>query len=166
MLSKAEKEVLIASPHIYYTDWLTAELKPILSKGVKVRIITWPSYERRNFKGIEDVVEDKKQYFTLKRFLEMFPPGTVRINDNIHAKLAVVDEKEVLITTANLTQTGLWENYETGFWAENEKLASQAKDFFDVVWNSRETLELDETTIDPKIAWAEIMDLKGEKDVV
>jgi cardiolipin synthase len=96
----------------------------------------------------------------------MFPPGTVRINDNIHAKLAVVDEKEVLITTANLTQTGLWENYETGFWAENEKLASQAKDFFDVVWNSRETLELDETTIDPKIAWAEIMDLKGEKDVV
>ena len=165
MLSKAEKEVLITSPHIYYTDWLTAELKPSIERGVKVRIITWPSYDRRSFRNIEDVVEDRKQYFTLRRFLEMFPPGTVRINDNIHAKLVVVDEREVLITTANLTQTGLWENFETGYWAENENLAKQAKDFFEIVWNSKETIELDESTLDPKVAWAQIMDLKmGEEE--
>jgi len=166
ILSKAEKEVLITSPHIYYTDWLTAELKPIIARGVKVRLITWPSYERRTFRNLEDVVEDRKQFFTLRRFLEMFPEGTVRMNDNIHAKLAVVDEKEVLITTANLTQTGLWENFETGYWAENEKLAQQAKDFFEIVWNSKETIELDETTLDPKIAWAQIMDLKGSYEDV
>jgi len=163
-LRNAEEEVLITSPHIYYTDWLTAELKPIIERGVKVRIITWPGYERRAFRNVEDVVDDRKQAFTLRRFLEMFPPGTVRMNDNIHAKLVVIDEKELLITTANFTQTGLWENFETGYWAENEELAKQAKEFFEVVWNSRETIELDETTINSKIAWAHIMDLKGSNE--
>lgn len=161
VLREAKSEVLIASPHIYYTDWLTAELKPLIAEGVKVRIVTWPSYERRNFRHVEDVVDDRKQLFTLRRFLEMFEPGTVKINDNIHAKLVVVDESKVLVTTANFTQTGLWENYESGYWAENEELAKQAKEFFEMVWNAKETLELDENTIDPKISWAQIMDLKS-----
>lgn len=161
VLRNAKSEVLIASPHIYYTDWLTAELKPLIAEGVSVRIVTWPSYERKNFRHVEDVGEDRKQLFTLRRFLEMFEPGTVRINDNIHAKLVVVDESEVLVTTANFTQTGLWENYESGYWAENEELAKQAKEFFEIVWNAKETLELDENTIDPKISWAQIMELKS-----
>ncbi|WP_048085936.1 phospholipase D family protein [Archaeoglobus veneficus] len=165
MLGKAKEEILITSPHIYYTDWLTAELKPAIDRGVRVRIITWPSYDRKPFRSVEEVYEDKKQYFTLKRFLEMFPQGTVRLNDNIHAKMAVVDGKEVLITTANLTQTGLWENYEIGFWADNEELAKQAKSFFETVWNSEDTIELDEDTLEPKIAWAEIMDRKRKREV-
>ncbi len=160
MFGRANKEILITSPHIYYTDWLTAELKPAIDRGVKVRLITWPSYERKVFKNVEEVREDRKQYFTLKRFLEMFPPGTVRLNDNIHAKMVVVDEKEVMITTANLTQTGLWENYEIGFHAKNEKLAKQAKNFFDIVWNSEDTIELNETTIHAKEAWKIIMEKK------
>lgn len=164
MLGKANNEILITSPHIYYTDWLTAELKPAIDRGVRVRIITWPSYERKVFKSVEEVYEDKKQYFTLKRFLEMFPPGTVRLNDNIHAKLVAVDGREVLITTANITQTGLWENYEIGFWAENEELAMQAKEFFETVWNSEDTIELDENTLEPKVAWAEIMDIKSRRE--
>jgi len=164
MLGKANNEILITSPHIYYTDWLTAELKPAIDRGVRVRIITWPSYERRVFKSVEEVYEDKKQYFTLKRFLEMFPPRTVRLNDNIHAKLVAVDGREVLITTANITQTGLWENYEIGFWAENEELAMQAKEFFETVWNSEDTIELNENTLEPKVAWAEIMDIKSRRE--
>ena len=164
MLGKANNEILITSPHIYYTDWLTAELKPAIDRGVRVRIITWPSYERKVFKNVEEVYEDKKQYFTLKRFLEMFPPGTVRLNDNIHAKLVAVDGREVLITTANITQTGLWENYEIGFWAENEELAMQAKEFFETVWNSEDTIELNENTLEPKVAWAEIMDIKSRRE--
>ena len=162
MFKNAKEEVLITSPHIYYTDWLTAELKPLIDRGVKVRIITWPSFERRQFKSLEEVYEDRKQYFTLKRFLEMFPIGTVRLNDNIHAKLVVIDRREVFLSTANLTQTGLFENYEVGFWAENEELARQAADFFDRVWDSPETIELDEDSLDAKVAWAEIMARKSE----
>jgi len=164
MFGKAEREILITSPHIYYTDWLTAELKPALDRGVNVRIITWPSYERRLFKNVHDVRDDKKQYFTLKRFLEMFPPGTVRLNDNIHAKMVIVDESKVLITTANLTQTGLWENYEVGFKAENEELSEQAKNFFEMVWNSEDTIELNEETIHPDVAWKIIMEKKKQRE--
>ncbi len=163
MVGNAKEEILISSPHIYYTDWLTAELKPVVDRGVRVRVITWPSYERRTFRSIDEVQEDRKQYFTLKRFLEMFPSGTVKINDNIHAKLVIVDGKEVLITTANLTQTGLWENYEIGFWADNEDLASQAKEFFEDVWNAEDTIELNEESIEPKVAWAVIMDIKERR---
>lgn len=162
MFKNTKEEVLITSPHIYYTDWLTAELKPLIDRGVRVRIITWPSFERRQFKSLEEVYEDRKQYFTLKRFLEMFPPGTVRLNDNIHAKLVVVDGREIFMTTANLTQTGLFENYEVGFWAENEELARQAAEFFNRVWDSPETIELDQDNLDAKVAWAEIMTRKSE----
>ena len=164
MFGKAQKEILITSPHIYYTDWLTAELKPAIDRGVRVRIITWPSYERRMFRNVSEVREDRKQYFTLKRFLEMFPPGTVRLNDNIHAKMVVVDESRVLITTANLTQTGLWENYEVGFKAENRELAEQAKSFFEMVWNSEDTIELNEKTIQADEAWRIIMERKKQRE--
>ncbi len=164
MFGKAEKEILITSPHIYYTDWLTAELKPAVDRGVRVRIITWPSYERRVFRSADEVREDRKQYFTLKRFLEMFPPGTVRLNDNIHAKMVVVDERSVMITTANLTQTGLWENYEVGFRAESRELAEQAKNFFEMVWNSEDTIELNEETLDARRAWEIIMERKRKRD--
>ncbi len=166
MIQRAEKEILITSPHIYYTDWLTAELQPLMSRGIKFRIITWPSYRREMYRNVDEVQEDKKQYFTLKRFLEMFPPGSVKLNDNIHAKMIVVDEKEVLITTANLSQTGLYENYEVGVYADNPDLAKQAKDFFEHVWNSEDTVELDEETLNAKVAWALIMDLKSKKEEI
>jgi len=164
MIQRAEKEILITSPHIYYTDWLTAELQPLMNRGIKFRIITWPSYKREMYKSVDEVQEDKKQYFTLKRFLEMFPPGSVRLNDNIHAKMIVVDEREVLITTANLSQTGLYENYEVGVYADNSDLAKQAKEFFETVWNSEDTIELDLETLNAKVAWALIMDLKSKKE--
>ncbi len=163
-IRNAKREVLISSPHIYYTDWLTAELQPLMARGVKVRIITWPSYERRQFKSVEEVYEDRKQFFTLKRFLEMFPAGSVKMNDNIHAKMVIVDEKEIIVTTANLTQTGLFENYETAIYAKNERIAKKAKEFFESIWNAKETIELNEETIDAKKAWEEIMKRKTEEE--
>lgn len=165
MIQRAEKEILITSPHIYYTDWLTAELQPLMSRGIKFRIITWPSYRRDVYRSVEEVQEDKKQYFTLKRFLEMFPPGSVRLNDNIHAKMLIVDEREVLVTTANLSQTGLYENYEIGVYAENPDLAKRAKEFFEQVWNSEDTIELNEDTLNAKVSWALIMDIKSSREV-
>jgi len=157
MIKNAKKEVLLTSPHIYYTDWLTAELQPLVSKGVKVRIITWPGYERRQFKSVDEVFEDKKQLFTLRRFLEMFPKGTVKLNDNIHSKMLIVDEKEVLITTANLTQTGLFENYEAGVYAKSEELAKKSKEYFEMIWSSEESVDLSEEMMDVKRCWEEIM---------
>jgi HKD family nuclease len=163
MLKDAKEEILITFPLIYYTDWLTAELKPALDRGVRVRVLTWPCYERRQFESVEEVYEDRKQKFTLKRFLEMFPPGVVKINDNIHSKMVVVDRKRILITSANLTQTGLWENYEVGIWAENESLAEEGASYFEMVWNSFESVELTEEMLDAKNSWLAIMKRKEER---
>jgi phosphatidylserine/phosphatidylglycerophosphate/cardiolipin synthase-like enzyme len=163
MLKDAKEEILITFPLIYYTDWLTAELKPALDRGVKVRILTWPCYERRQFESVDEVYEDRKQKFTLKRFLEMFPAGVVKINDNIHSKMVVVDRKKILITSANLTQTGLWENYEVGMWAENESLAEEGANYFEMVWNSFESVELTEEMLDAKKSWLAIMKRKEER---
>ena len=167
MLKDAKEEILITFPLIYYTDWLTAELKPAMDRGVRVRIITWPCYERRHFESEEEVVEDRKQKFTLKRFLEMFPHGVVKLNDNIHSKMIIVDRQKILVTSANLTQTGLWENYEVGVWAENEKLAQEGVDYFEMVWNSLESVDLDEDMLDPKKSWNIIMERKRrERDEI
>jgi cardiolipin synthase len=79
----------------------------------------------------------------------MFPEDTVRINDNAHPKLIIVDEKEIIVSSANLTQTGLWVNYEAGIWAKDEVMAKEGYAFFERLWDAEETLVLSEETLDP-----------------
>ena len=149
MLRGAQEEVLITSPWIFYVDWITGTIKPLVDRGIKVRIVTWPSYERVKFGTRAEVTENKKQVFALRRFLTMFPPETIRMNDNVHAKMVVADRKELLVSSVNLTQTGLWENYEAGVWMRDEALAGKAAEYFEELWEAPSTIPLTWDTLDP-----------------
>ncbi|NOZ58479.1 MAG: hypothetical protein GXO66_02720 [Euryarchaeota archaeon] len=141
-IRSAEREVAITSPWIFYVDWFTSNIKQLTDRGVRVRIITWPWYERRKVRDRWEYIENRRQSFALERFLDMFPPGTVKLNENLHSKLVIVDEKKVIASSANLTQTGFWENYEAGIWIEDEEVARQAMEYFEKVWNSESSVTL------------------------
>ena len=141
-IRSAKREVAITSPWIFYVDWFTSNIKQLTDRGVKVRIITWPWYERRRVGNRWEYIENRRQSFALERFLDMFPPGTVKLNENLHSKLIIVDGKKVIASSANLTQTGFWENYEAGIWIEDEEVAKQAMEYFDKVWNSKDSITL------------------------
>ena len=79
----------------------------------------------------------------------MFPPETIRMNDNVHAKMVVADRKELLVSSVNLTQTGLWENYEAGVWMRDEALAGKAVEYFGELWDATSTIPLTWETLDP-----------------
>ncbi|WP_456473795.1 phospholipase D family protein [Candidatus Pyrohabitans sp.] len=141
-IRSAKHEVAITSPWIFYVDWFTSSIKQVADRGVKVRIITWPWYERRKVGNKWEYIENRRQSFALERFLDMFPPGTVKLNENVHSKLIIVDGKEVIASSANLTQTGFWENYEAGIWIEDEEIAKAAMEYFEKVWNSKHSVTL------------------------
>ncbi len=141
-IRSAREEVAITSPWIFYVDWFTSNIKQLTDRGVKVRIITWPWYERRKVRDRWEYIENRRQSFALERFLDMFPPGTVKLNENLHSKLIVVDRKKVIASSANLTQTGFWENFEAGIWIEDEEVARQAMEYFEKVWNAENSVTL------------------------
>jgi cardiolipin synthase len=146
----AQEEVLIISPWLFYVDWLTAMIKPLADRGIRIRIVTWPSYARGSWEeGGVEIKQNKKQAFALRRFLNMFPGDTVRLNDNAHSKLIIVDRKAIIASSANLTQTGLFMNYEAGIWVFDEALAGDGVAFFEKLWNADETIALSEETLDP-----------------
>jgi cardiolipin synthase len=146
----AQEEVLIISPWLFYVDWLTAMIKPLADRGIRIRIVTWPSYARGSWEeGGVEVKQNKKQAFALRRFLNMFPRDTVRLNDNAHSKLIIVDRKAIIASSANLTQTGLFMNYEAGIWVFDMALAGDGVAFFEKLWNADETIALSEETLDP-----------------
>jgi len=149
LLRNAKEEVLITSPWIYYVDWFTSNIKQLTDRGVKVRILTWPSYERKKAGRDWTLVENKKQGFALSRFLAMFPQDTVRLNPSVHAKMIVVDREKVMTSSSNLTQTGLWENYEAGIWIEDEEMARQAADYFNKIWMAEDTIPLSQEMFNP-----------------
>ncbi len=141
-IRSAKHEVVITSPWIFYVDWFTSNIKQLTDRGVRVRIITWPWYERRKVGNRWEYIENRRQSFALERFLDMFPPGTVKLNENLHSKLVIVDGKKVIASSANLTQTGFWENYEAGIWIEDEEVAKAAMEYFEKVWNSENSITL------------------------
>lgn len=142
ILKDAKEEVLITSPWIYYVDWFTSNIKQLTDKGIKVRIVTWPGFQRKKIGARWEIVDIRRQSFALERFLNMFPKDTVKLNENIHSKLFIVDRKLVMASSANITQTGFWENFEAGMWLEDKDMAKSAVEYFDTLWNSEKSVSL------------------------
>lgn len=54
---------------------------------------------------------------------------------NLHAKLYLFGESQVIVTSANLTDAALSRNHEFGFIADDEQIISHCHNYFDDLWN-------------------------------
>ncbi len=107
MLEQAKFEVVIVSPWIKRQMWdrIKGPLKRFVRRGGKVRVFMRGCESDFSAGLSDDVVQDVRDLGG-----EVFP---VR---QLHAKLYVVDRKEAIIASANLTKGGIEGNYEAGVW--------------------------------------------------
>ena len=128
-LNGAKDEVLVCSPWITY---LASEFKNF-NKNVKIKVIT--NWRRED---IESGITD------LDKLRVLYDLGAViRFNNDLHAKMLIVDSREAIISSANFTKRGLQVNYEAGVIIRKKEDVSHATDFFNGVWEESKSLTME-----------------------
>jgi hypothetical protein len=115
------QSICIVSPFI--TDNIVKQLINFF-KGSNIKVVT--RYNLNDFKkgvsslsAIERLLNAKSQIKSVK---------------NLHSKLYLFDEKSVIITSANFTNGGFFNNKEFGILTDEYKTVIESSDYFDALW--------------------------------
>ena len=129
MLEEAEHEIRISS---LYIDMLYEKLIDLKSEkpDLEIRIITRPV---EDLKRARDVSRKK----IAKSTLNILPEVNIKlIHEPIaHARLIIIDSKEALISSADLTRDSLIDEFNAGIWTKDPETVRKAIEFFDNMWN-------------------------------
>lgn len=122
LFSKAKKSIKIITPYFLPTDTVISTLQSAAWSGIKVDII---------LPGQND---DKDFILAMNRFsynkLLNTHINVHEFDGFIHAKIIIVDETFVFITSANLDFRSLWINFENGILINNEVFANNLQKIF------------------------------------
>ncbi|MCH7568767.1 MAG: hypothetical protein IIA87_05075 [Nanoarchaeota archaeon] len=131
-LLKAKQEVLICSPWItYIVDELSSFRKKQGMKKINIRIIT-----RLIKEDIEKGITDLDKFRILKDDFG----AEIRYNNDLHAKMVIIDGSVAIISSANLTKKGLSVNYEAGVCLRDKSKVNKVVQFFNDVWKESKPL--------------------------
>lgn len=131
-LSKAQQEILISSPWItHIIDELSSFKKKEGKKKIDIKVIT-----RLIKEDIEKGVTDLDKFRVLK---DTFG-AEIRYNNDLHAKMVVLDNSVAIISSANLTKKGLSVNYEAGICLRDKNMVNKVAQFFNDVWKESKPL--------------------------
>lgn len=119
LMRKATREILIASPYI------NLEGVKLIEKGLEKKrekeILVLTNLSAQN------IVAGVTQPKAILKLCEDFKEAGVYSLHRLHAKIYVIDELCSLVTSANLTQGGMKDNYEYGIMIEDGETARQIK---------------------------------------
>ena len=131
-LSRAQQEILISSPWItHITDELSSFRKKGGKKEPSIKIIT-----RLLKEDIEKGVTDLDKFRVLK---DTFG-AEIRYNNDLHAKMVIIDNSVAIISSANLTKKGLSVNYEAGVCLKEQHMINKVAQFFNDIWKESQPL--------------------------
>ena len=121
LIDKAKNEFIIVSPYI--------SSNPLINmiynlNRIKLKILTRFS--------LEDFLRNSSDINIIDRLVEN-PNSEVRYYSNLHAKIYIADGQKAIITSANLTQNGMYGNLEYGVLIENN-LSDMLEDINNL-WN-------------------------------
>jgi phosphatidylserine/phosphatidylglycerophosphate/cardiolipin synthase-like enzyme len=122
MIDKAERTILIASPWI----WGIKEIEEKLTQIKEQRNVTIKILTRRG--------EDDPYHEETVRGLHKRKFG-IETADHLHAKIVIVDDKELYIGSANLIGPSLNKNLEAGIFTNDPGTVSQALVYFDEAYS-------------------------------
>lgn len=131
-LSQAKKEILISSPWItYIVEELSSFKKKGGKKNIDIKVIT-----RLIKEDIENGITDLEKFRVLK---DTFG-ADIRYNNDLHAKMVIVDNSVAIISSANLTKKGLSVNYEAGICLKDKDMVNKVAQFFNDIWKESKPL--------------------------
>jgi phosphatidylserine/phosphatidylglycerophosphate/cardiolipin synthase-like enzyme len=111
LLSAADQEILIAIYEITEgASEFVEKIRVSLARGIRVTFIINRYYEKPLL--IRKKLENLKAIYPYFELLNFTPENPENINDDLHAKLIVVDRSRALVGSANLTWNGLIGNHE------------------------------------------------------
>ncbi len=119
LLQEASREILIASPFINVEGVKLIEKKIEKKNEMQIFILTNLS--------AQNIISNVTQPKAILKLCEGFKTASISSLHRLHAKIYVIDERVSLITSANLTQGGLKENYEYGVVIKDEEMTRQIK---------------------------------------
>jgi len=125
MLGFAEMSVYLVSPWIWGVDVILERLEELKKKNLDIRIVCRPALEG-----------DASHGAMVERLQRAGIP--LSLNSVVHAKFLIVDEVEVLFTSANLTKTSLERNIEFGMRTYELKVVDRYIDEFGKMWEQSE----------------------------
>lgn len=126
---KAKYKVLICSPWITY---IGEEFSSLKNNKIDLKIITRCVKEDIN-KGTTDL----EKFRTLK---DDFNAG-IRYNNDLHAKIVIIDNSVAIISSANLTKKGLLSaSYESGICIKDKNIVDKVSMFFNEIWEESKPL--------------------------
>lgn len=118
MIDKAEKQILIASPWIRGISEIEEKLTQVKDeRNVSIRILTRRAED-------DPYHEETVRGFHKRRF-------SIETADHLHAKLVIVDDKELYIGSANLVASSMDRNLEAGICTNDPRTVSQALVYFE-----------------------------------
>jgi len=103
-----------------------AENNPDLS----IKLITRPS---KDIKGTRERIARN-----VLDLLKMATKGDLKTNEILHARMIIVDDKEALISSADLTRDQLIDEFNAGIWVRDKETVKRATEFFDNIWEESE----------------------------
>ncbi len=117
-----------SAKEVSLTGWIDGSIIPalqdLLRKGVHVRLLTRHSTE----KGVTNAIQQLRK-----------SRAKIRRNDMVHARMLIVGDQEVLISSADPKASSLVDNREAGVYSTNPVIIRAARGFFEEVWNEPET---------------------------
>ena len=120
LASKTNRTISFITPFIKETT--TQAL--ISDRKIHIRLITRFN-EKDFYNGVSDIS-------ALKYLLEL--GAEIRGVQDLHSKLYIFDRKNVIITSANLTEKALRTNHEVGIVASSNQIASASLEHFENLW--------------------------------
>jgi len=128
LLASARNKVWISTPYI--SDYYVKDLiRNLADKGVEIKILTSPIAETEENKYHQKALEE------LNKLTKNFKNVKVKILENLHAKIYIIDEKYVITGSANLTLKGMKYNIENVIIKMDKKSIKEFKKHFEEKWN-------------------------------
>ena len=137
LLSSAKKEILISSPYIDEILRLYIPfIKQTAPKHLKIRLMTITQSDDYQKQRLQRLFQDIKNQFPNSEIIlfENIVNSSERVIEHLfktHAKIIIVDEEHLFVTSANLMKTSYLDNFEMGFVTTNKKLVIEAKRLYE-----------------------------------
>jgi phosphatidylserine/phosphatidylglycerophosphate/cardiolipin synthase-like enzyme len=124
MLEDAKFEIVIVSPWIKRQTWdrMKGPLRKFSRRGGKLRVFMRGSESDYSL-GLSDNLQEEVNELG----------GEVVLVAKLHAKIYMVDRKEAIVTSANLTKGGTQANYEGGIWVSDPMVLKEIGTFVDEI---------------------------------
>ena len=122
MLEDASFEIVIVSPWIKRQTWnrIKGPLRKFSRRGGKLKVFMRGSDSDYSL-GLSDNLQEEIPELG----------GEVVMVAKLHAKIYMVDRKQAIVTSANLTKGGTEDNYEGGIWVNDPVVLREICEFID-----------------------------------